>query len=68
MTQRLEIETREPPHYRVLNLLCHNEMVKAMGKPAHEYVDIPRWQSLLAHFTDVGSSGLEKRRRAAEEA
>ena len=61
--ERLGIEAREPPHYRTLNLICHNELVRAMGGSEREYVDIPRLGRMLAHFTDLGSGDLDKRLR-----
>ena len=61
--ERLRIESGEPPHYRTLNLICHNEVVRATGESEQEYVDIPWLLRVLAQFTDMGSGSLEKRTR-----
>lgn len=61
--RRLTIESREPPHLRALNLMCHNELVKAMGKSTRHYVDIPWYQRGLAQLVDINTSWLEKRDR-----
>ena len=61
--RRLAIEAREPPHLRALNLMCHNELVKAMGKSTRRYVDIPWYQRPLAQIVDINADRLEKRDR-----
>ena len=61
--RRLAVEMREPPHLRVLNLMCHNDLVKAMGKATQHYVDLTWYQRVLAHFFDIWTSDLEKRDR-----
>ena len=64
VARRLAIEMREPPHLRALNLMCHNELVKAMGAPADNYVDIPWYQrGLMAQLADINIDFLEKRDR-----
>lgn len=44
--ERLRIEQDEPPIYRALDLLCHNELLVAEG---HK-----RTGDAAAHFADVG--------------
>lgn len=48
--KRLEIEADEPPIHRVLDLICHNEVVRGMGYGAEEYVRIGFWHRRLAQF------------------
>ena len=62
-TQRLDIEAKEPPHYRVLNIVCYNELVKAMGHSPEHYVDITWIQRRLANIMDLCPDRLEKRAR-----
>jgi hypothetical protein len=47
-TKRLEIEADEPPTKFALDVLCHNELVRAMGIDDYREVSLP--QRLLAHF------------------
>lgn len=47
--RRLEIEAGEPPILRTLDLLCHNELARSMGRE-DAVVEIPRKKKLLAHF------------------
>ena len=49
---RLAIESDEPPVLRVLDTLCHNELLRAMGYPASEFVRVTRLQRLLANWAD----------------
>ena len=50
--KRLEIETTEPPVLRVLDVLCHNELMRAMGYPRENLVPIGFWQRLFAPLFD----------------
>lgn len=60
--RRLQIERDEPPVYRALDLLCHNEMLIAEGitpkaKP-DEFSTLSRWQrwtSQFWHWADVAA-------------
>lgn len=49
--ERLDIEREEPPIYRALDLVCHNEVALAMGKndPAHLY-RLPPYKRLTANL------------------
>ena len=62
--RRLDIEANEPPHYRVLNIICHNELVRATGQSPEHYVDMWWIQIWLANFVDLFPGRLEKRARA----
>ena len=57
---RLSIEAEEPPALRVLDLLCHNELVKAMGYGKEELFKIPFWKSAFANFYDVFPGSIKK--------
>lgn len=49
---RLAIEAKEPPVLRVLDVLCHNELRRAMGHPHNKLTRIGFWQRRFAHFFD----------------
>lgn len=53
--ERLAIESDEPPVLRVLRVLdtlCHNELLRAMGYPRSEFVPVSAPQRLLANWAD----------------
>lgn len=68
-TQRLEIEADESPRKKVLNMMMHNELMRAKGYERNhpDYVKIAWSQRALAHFIDfrherihkVGASGVD---------
>ena len=58
--RRLDIEAREPPALRVLDAMCHDELVTALGIEAGERADPTRLQRLFAHLFDVGAHRLHK--------
>ena len=62
---RLELEANEPPILRVLDILCHNELIRAMGidNPG-EKVPVLWYQRLLANWFDVREHMLAKGSRA----
>jgi len=70
--QRLELEATEPPVLRVLDSICHNELLRAMGyAPDDDAMLVIAWyQRVLAHFLDVRDYKIvtlgEKRVRAAK--
>lgn len=51
--ERLEIEADEPPTLRVLDSLCHNELLEAMGYPRKDFLKIAWYQRWLANLVDV---------------
>lgn len=60
---RLAIERDEPPIYRALDLLCHNEMLQAEGfsreKAPEHFASVNIWQrytSHLLHWSNLASS------------
>ena len=50
---RLDIEAREPPPLRVLDTLCHNELLRAMGYPPEQQVRVGFWQRAFAQLFDL---------------
>lgn len=53
-SRRLRIEADEPPVLRMLDTLCHNELVHAMGYPEDRQIPVGRVQRLLSPFGDFG--------------
>jgi hypothetical protein len=49
---RLHIEADEPPIYRALDLLCHNEQMRADGHPpdSEHWASVPLYQRLTCHL------------------
>jgi len=50
---RLAIEADEPPVLRVLDSLCHNEVLHAQGQDEYRVGPITVWQRLLANILDL---------------
>ena len=60
VARRLDIESREPPALRVLDAMCHDELVTALGYDESQRSD-PGWlQRWLANIVDVGAHRLRK--------
>ena len=62
--ERLIIETEEPPIYRALDVLCHNELCRAMGMARCEMYRVPRfvrWTAQILHWYDRSFAPLEPR-------
>jgi hypothetical protein len=51
--ERLEIEVDEPPIFRVLDSLCHNELLEAMGYSRKQFLKIAWYQRLFAQLIDI---------------
>lgn len=56
--ERLDIEADEPPPLHVLNVICHNELVRALGYGQEHLVPLKWYQRLLAHFFDIREGSL----------
>lgn len=56
--KRLELEVHEPPVLRVLDTLCHNELLRAMGYEKTMQIKVGFFQRILAQFFDVGEHRL----------
>jgi hypothetical protein len=52
-SQRLRIELEEPPIMRVLDCVCHNELVQAMGQGKEYEVRLTVAQRFFANFFDI---------------
>ena len=62
--ERLNIEAEEPPTYRGLDVLCHNQVCRAMGHDKCEYRKVPhrvRWSAHVLHWNDYDFPPLEPR-------
>jgi hypothetical protein len=46
---------------RVLDSICHNELLRAMGYDRSQYVEIAWYQRLLAQFVDVREHAISPR-------
>ena len=62
--ERLDLEMSEPPVMRVLDILCHNELLRAMGydeeREEQERVSVTWWRRLTANLFTYGDYRLEK--------
>ena len=59
-SRRLDIEATEPPVYRVLDAICHDELVTALGIDPSQRTNVTRWQRLWRHFIDVRAHRIRK--------
>ena len=55
--RRLAIEADEPPTKFALNVLCHNELVRALG--LDNYYRVPWWQRLFAQVFSFHNATFE---------
>lgn len=53
---RLATENDEPPARAILNVMCHNELVTAMGYPSTQRIKLSVMQRLFAQFIDIGAN------------
>ena len=51
--RRLEIEAEEPPALRVLDTICHNELLRAMGYDDSHQKKVTKWQRFWSPLLDV---------------
>lgn len=56
---RLLIEADEPPIMRVVDILCHNELLLAMGHDPRECCAVPWYKRLLAPVISMSAEGLQ---------
>ncbi len=60
--ERLELEASEPPVMRVLDVICHNELLTAEGyQDPEERVDLAWWQYHTANLCNCGEHRLQKK-------
>jgi len=50
--RRLDIEMKEPPPLRVLDRICYNELIRAMGYDKSCQKKVTWWQQFLSPFCD----------------
>ncbi|MDN3578731.1 hypothetical protein QWZ03_18345 [Chitinimonas viridis] len=55
---RLTIEAEEPPVKRVLDVICHNDQMRAMGHPSEEWAHVSILQRWTAQWFDWGDHRL----------
>ena len=53
MAERLDIETCEPPTLRILDMICHNELCRAMGCGEETMAKINLMQRWCSQFFDL---------------
>lgn len=58
-SERLSIEAEEPPVLHVLNVICHNEQMRAMGYPREQWAPVRWWQAMFAQVTDLREDLLQ---------
>jgi hypothetical protein len=58
--KRLDIEAEEPPVLKVLDLTCHNDLLKAMGYEKENFYKIGFLRSAFANFFDFFPSSIKK--------
>lgn len=56
--ERLEIEADEPPVLRVLDTLCHNEILRSMGYPPKDFIPVKPLQRFFSPFFDLDADAL----------
>ncbi len=56
--ERLAIEADEPPVLRVLDTLCHNELLRSMGYPKDKHIPVKPLQRVLSPFFDMDADAL----------
>lgn len=57
---RLELEAAEPPVKRALDVLCHNELVQAMGIKEGNQYEVPWKLRLLSHLCNFASHDFKQ--------
>lgn len=58
-SERLDIETEEPPVLHILNCMCHNELARAMGYGPEHFAKISFYQRWLAPFMDIREHSIK---------
>jgi hypothetical protein len=62
--RRLMIEADEPPIKFAVDVLCHNELVRALG--SDEYRRVPWWQKWFAHFFSFPNAKFDQLTKKSE--
>ena len=58
--RRLKIEAAEPPILRVLDAMCHNELLTALGGDEGQRASVTRLQRWLANWADFRADRVRK--------
>lgn len=58
--QRLDIEADEPPPLKVLDSICHNELLRAMNYDESHYVKIEWYQRWLSNLIDIQEHKIKR--------
>ena len=61
--RRLDIEAASPPLFRVLDAICHDELITALGYDDSERSNVTLLQRLLCNFLDIRANALRKQGR-----
>ncbi|MDW7643406.1 MAG: hypothetical protein SCI25_00015 [Desulfuromonadales bacterium] len=59
--ERLDIEAKEPPGLRVLDSICHNELLTALGFDKSCLLEITWYQRLLSNIVDISDHTIKAR-------
>jgi hypothetical protein len=62
MAERLDIEAEEPPTKQVLDIMCHNDMIRAEDRDEAHLVEVGLAQRCLSQFFDLRAHHLRKQR------
>ncbi|ONR83108.1 hypothetical protein A8E19_35045 [Burkholderia cenocepacia] len=57
-SERLTIEAEEPPALHVLNVMCHNEQMRAMGYADDQLAKVGFWQRMFSQLFDFQEHAL----------
>lgn len=52
--RRRELENRSPAALKILDVCCHNDLVRAKGHEQGEFVDLCWWQRAFKHVASFG--------------
>lgn len=59
--KRLDIEKDEPPPLKVLDSICHNELLRAMDYDQKYFVQIKWYQRLFAQIFDIREHAVQRK-------
>ena len=58
--KRLLLDADEPPVKRYVDIMCHNELVRALGYADEHRWNLKWWQRVIAPFSDFGFDEFRK--------
>lgn len=58
ISERLQIEYDEPPALVILDALCHNDVMRAMGYERDKMIKVRWWQRAMSHIIDLQQESL----------